>query len=261
MKRGSSGAEFNFLGDRVVKLAPDKSTGERVMNQGLWLQRHHSPAVPKVFQVYARSYVMERLIVPPFWALDHQVVLHHMFASLAEYVWTQPGVVEPNTYSIEMKYARLCQDFALVDLMGKFDTLKDKIDWSALTRCLTHGDPTFDNVMFRSTEYGDDLVIADPIPATPAVPDLYSVDVGKILQSALGWEEVRYGSRSSTPRVGAYKFRAGTMDVQRFVLNNNEWRASCFWAAVHLLRTYPYVTDDVRSKLKERINAAIRLGL
>lgn len=261
MKRGSSGAEFNFLGDRVVKLAPDKSTGERVMAQGMWLQRHQSRAVPHVFQVYARSYVMERLIVPPFWALDHQVVLHHMFASLAEYVWTQPAEVELDYEATNLKYADLCNYFGMRDILRNLVSLSKMIIWDDLTRCLTHGDPTFDNVMFRSTEYGDDLVIADPIPATPAVPDLYSVDVGKILQSALGWEEVRYGSRLSTSRVGAFKFRAGTMDVQRFVLNNNEWRASCFWAAVHLLRTYPYVTDVVRDKLKERINAAIRLGL
>lgn len=260
MQRGSSGAGFNFLGDRVVKVAPAKgalndSAGQRVMNQGLWLQKHQSPAVPRVFQVYARSYVMERLTAPPFWALDHQVVLRHMYVQLVEHVWSQPAEVACDMDDTEVKYVMLCEQFQLHDICSKLDKLVDAIKWGDLRPCLTHGDPTFDNVMFRDTDYGGDLVVADPIPATTAVPDLLSVDIGKMLQSALGWEEIRYGSR-------AFKFRAGTLDVLGMLGDDkNERRAAAFWGAVHILRTFPYVSPDLHNKLKERVNAAIRLGL
>lgn len=255
MQRGSSGAEFNFLGDRVVKLAPEKATGQRVMDQGLWLQKHPSPAVPKVFQVYARSYVMERLIVPPFWALDHITMIHMAYVQLAAHIWSQPADVEfIGTGETEAKYRKLCTDFDMTDTVERLDKLVRKIQWDRLKRCLTHGDPTFENVMFRDTEYGGDLVIADPIPASSAVPDLRCVDLGKMLQSALGWEQIRYGGRWP-------KLRAGTMDVLRYAEDKNEWAATAFWAAVHLLRAFPYVSDDVRTKLKERVNAAIHLGL
>lgn len=250
MQRGSSGATFTFLGDRVVK----RGDTDRITDQGMWLQKHQSPSVPKVFQAYARSYVMERLIAPPFWALDHRIVLDHMFGTLKADVWSQPAEVKLDYEAMITKYAKLCTNFAVSETLNDLVRLCERIIWNDLKQCLTHGDPTFDNVMFRDTEYGGDLVIADPIPATPAVPDLMCVDLGKILQSALGWEEVRYGSR-------AFRFRAGTMDVLDRVTDKNERRATVFWSAVHILRAFPYVTDDVRRKLKERLNAAVRLGL
>lgn len=255
MQRGSSGAEFNFLGDRVVKMAPGKTTGDRIMAQGSWLTRHQSPAVPKVFQVYARSYVMERLVVPPFWALDHMAIIHMTQVQLGGYVWSRPAEVEfIGTGATEAKYRHLCASFGMMDTVEALDNLVRKIEWNRLKRCLTHGDPTFENVMFRDTEFGGDLVIADPIPASPAVPDLRCVDLGKMLQSALGWEQIRYGGKWP-------KLRADTMDVLRYAEDANERRAVAFWAAVHILRAFPYVTDDVRAKLKERVDAAIHLGV
>lgn len=257
MRRGSSGATLNVLGDRVVKNdisdVPVDSVS-RVVAQGLWLQHHSSPMLPRVYHVYARSYVMERLITPPFWALDHLLILRHMYTKLMGHIWCQRWVVDPNLDHIQIKYRDLCAKFDQTFIREDLDILFDKIDWDSLRRCLTHGDPTFDNVMFRDSENGGDLVIADPIPATTAVPDLMSVDLGKILQSALGWEEIRYGSRT-------FKFRAGAVNVMELAPNDNERRATAFWGAMHLLRTFPYTDDNIHHTLKERIRAAIRLGL
>ena len=254
MKRGSSGAEFNFLGDRVVKIAPEKAAGDRVMAQGMWLQRHQSPAVPHVFQVYARSYVMERLIVPPMWALDHEVIFHHLLSALSVHVWSRPAEVEHDVDETEVKYAMLCERFQLHEICAELDHLLDTIQWDKLKRCLTHGDPTLDNVMFREDDASVGVVIGDPIPATPAVPDIRAVDLGKILQSLLGWEETRYGLR-------AFRLRIGTEDLHRWVTDKNEWCATIFWSVVHMLRAMPYVDENVRTKLKGRINAAFSLGL
>lgn len=254
MQRGSSGATFNFLGNRVVKMAPEKTAGQRVMDQGLWLQKHQSPALPRVFQVYARSYVMERLIVPPLWALDHKVIFDHLLAALSVHVWSHSAEVEHDSNATAIKYNDLCDKFDLQRVAHDLDYLQANIEWNDLRRCLTHGDPTFDNVMFREDDAEVGVVIGDPIPATPAVPDLWCVDLGKILQSLLGWEETRYGLRS-------FKLRIGTDDLRRCEIDKNEWRGTIFWSVVHMLRAMPYVSDDVRRKLKGRIDAAFHLGL
>ena len=257
MQRGSSGAEFNFLGDRVVKVAnaqADKHVAERVMAQGTWLQKHQSRAVPKVFQVYARSYVMERLVVPPFWALDHEVVFHHLMAALSVNIWSQPAEMEPDLNAVYAKYTGLCTKYTLDNVERNLDHMFETIEWGDLKHCLTHGDPTLDNVMFREDDAEVGVVIGDPIPATPAVPDIRAVDLGKILQSLLGWEETRYGLRS-------FKLRIGTEDLRRCVTDKNEWCATIFWSVVHMLRAMPYVDENVRTKLKGRINAAFSLGL
>lgn len=52
---------------------------------------------------------------------------------------------------------------------------------------LTHGDCTTSNAMRR--ENGK-LVLADPFPARPHVARYPEVDMGRMLQSALGWETV-----------------------------------------------------------------------
>lgn len=253
MQRGSSGATFNFLGNRVVKMAPEKTVGQRVMDQGLWLQKHQSPAVPKVFQVYARSYVMERLIVPPLWALDHKVIFEHLLAACGD-IWMHPAEVELDYEAMIIKWVTLCAKFDLGEVRNDLLKLCDQINWDDLKRCLTHGDPTLDNVMFREDDADVGVVIGDPIPATPAVPDLRCVDLGKILQSLLGWEETRYGLRS-------FKLRIGTNDLRDCVTDKNEWRGTIFWSVVHMLRAMPYVSDDVRRKLKGRIDAAFHLGV
>lgn len=54
----------------------------------------------------------------------------------------------------------------------------------------THGDSTVSNAMRR----GDGtLVIIDPLPPKPHVANCREADMGRILQSAMGWEVLMYG--------------------------------------------------------------------
>lgn len=61
-------------------------------------------------------------------------------------------------------------------------------EWAHVTqeRCLTHGDPTFCNVMRRQNR---DIVLCDMTPPV-RVPEIQEIDQAKILQSMLGWEGV-----------------------------------------------------------------------
>lgn len=251
-QRGSSGAEFTVLGDRVVKR--QHGDGTRIMSQGRWLVQHSTRVLPLTFQVYAKSYVMERLIAAPPWALDHKAIFDEMFLRLNIYVWSSSAIVQLELNALHEKINVLLgtydPDGKQQSLRIKLRTLFDSIHWDELPTCLTHGDPTFDNVMFR--ERTGELVIIDPIPATPAVPDVRAVDFGKILQSMLGWERIRYGH--------IYEFKVHQPDVLRSKIpNDNEWTATKFWAIIHLLRAYPYVTHDVRIRLESLIDDVIVL--
>lgn len=63
-------------------------------------------------------------------------------------------------------------------------------EWSVSGLCVTHGDCTVSNAMRRDDGV---LVVADPVRPRPHVPRCREVDMGRLMQSALGWECVAYG--------------------------------------------------------------------
>lgn len=244
MRRGSSGATIRLYADGSVGKLCRTDSG-RTAAQGRWLSAHRSAALPRVMSLHELGYQMEPLVSAPIWALDHHIVLHQLVGILDQYIWSQPAEVWWSRHAFNDKISALLDTFKLDDVIrSTLLRLRDSVDWSALPTCLTHGDPTLDNVMFRPAT--GELVVADPVPATPAVPDVRAVDLGKMLQSAVGWERVRYGGYSSGARFGPAAVRTHAVDA-------NEWRATVLWCAVHVLRALPYVakavpdiTDDVR---------------
>jgi hypothetical protein len=255
MRRGSSGATITYDTDFVTKRDPNNNP--RVVWQGQWLLDNPSPAVPSVYTVYATAYKMERLAVVPPALLNHAAVLDTMVERLATHVWSQSAVAPINHDMLFDKVERLVNTYGFEYIWQRLYMMRARVNWHRLTRCLTHGDPTFDNVMIR--EFTGELVLADPIPATLIVPDLLSVDVGKILQSALGWEAARYedeGQKFNVNPVSVYDV------VQRHMpkfAGEDEWVASIFWCVVHLLRTLPYVDDSVRLRVRGLVNGALSL--
>lgn len=261
MRRGSSGADVVVLGDdRVLKR---KFGDTRIAEQGAWLQKHASPVLPVVHQVYAESYIMERLAVPPVRLLDHEKTLYTMIGSLRQHVWSKPPLAPPNHDMLLTKLEHLIETYEMQRIWTAVYRAHGQIRWQKLHRCLTHGDPTFDNVMIR--EATGELVLVDPIPATLIVPDMRCVDVGKLLQSALGWEALRYGDPyqrfvASPSLVSARLLHGSALwprDAPKF--DDNEWQASVFWCVVHLLRTLPYVDDRVRAGVRSLIGDALSL--
>lgn len=239
MQRGTSGATFTVLGERVVKKQPGV---DRVVEQGTWIQRHRASVLPKIFHVYAYSYVMERLVAPASEYLDHNAVLFAMLRDLNHDVWSRDPEVEHDPPATHAKLTQLLVNFELHEHADQLTWLVDAVNWSTLRRCLTHGDPTFDNVMFR--ESTGELVLVDPLPGTPAIPDLRAVDTGKILQSIIGWERVRYGGMR-------HAFRGDVEMLHTFIADENEWLATVFWCFVHLARTLPYVPSSLVDPVKE----------
>jgi hypothetical protein len=259
VRRGSSGAVITWVGDDVTKRVTPNADPTRLVDQGHWLQQHASSAVPHVLRVYDSSYVMERLVVPPTYLLDHDLVMRVMINQLTAHVWSQSAVAPLNHGMLQGKLERLLDNYeGFAGFHTWITRTHASIVWKNVHRCLSHGDPTFDNVMIR--EETGELVLADPIPATLIVPDMRCVDVGKILQSVLGWERVRYRNDNFTFHVGAGTLHEHLVHgdtVRGF--DENEWRASVFWAVVHLLRTLPYVDVEVRLGVRRLVREAISL--
>lgn len=236
MIRGTSGAVISYDADNLVK----KTGDARVRGQGLWLVQHESPALPAVHTVHERknAYIMERLSGAPPWALNHRAVLDRMLLALNMHVWCRPArvVFDPDVLASKLDFlgTYLLDEPKIIEWTT---TVSHSLSWGTLSACLAHGDPTFENVMFRDTT--GDVVIIDPLPASPAVPDLLSVDLGKMLQSVVGWERVRYSDPEQS-------FHVTARDLRLHIPSDDEWHATVFWCVVHLLRTLPYVEPDIR---------------
>lgn len=255
MRRGSSGAIITPSDEYVTKRHLGST---RIADQGRWLQTNSSPAVPRVSRVYDESYVMERLAVPPLRLLDHQLVLRTMVNQLITHVWYRSAVAPLNQDMLQAKLETLIQTYQFGHIWPWVYRVHSAVNWKKIPACLTHGDPTFDNVMIR--ERTGELVLADPIPATLIVPDQRCVDVGKILQSVVGWEEVRYGTGMHRFCVKPAELHAHLTDLTDGWFDDNEWRASVFWCVVHLLRTLPYVDDTIRLGVRRLVGETLALA-
>lgn len=99
-----------------------------------------------------------------------------------------------------------------------------------------HGDPTLSNVVY--TRHGR-VQLIDPIAPTGKVPGLREVDIGKLLQSVIGWEHLMYGWPPPAPYVM-------TGVAHRFT--DEELRRAVFWLGVHALRILPYADKRPHAK-------------
>lgn len=217
MTRGGLSGATITVGDRLV----DKS-GPRCREQGEWLYFHESPVLPAVRALHDAGYGMEILSAPtgPVWLT--------IVVSRLERLWSEPPTAAWNPQATAGKIRGLLSDYD-----GVLGTRGRAVDERIVPMMLfpghsglTHGDPTYENLLMR----GEAVVLADPIPATPAVPDLVEVDMGKLLQSALGWESIVRG----VPRAPWRPDEVLALGNRSVIIG---------WCLVHLLRTLPYVDD------------------
>ena len=247
--RGSSGATFTESFGNVTKVGTGNG---RVLEQGMWLQMRSTPLLPEVYttgEIFDDDeYVMELLSPLPRPLVDTAVLGQRIIMALKPNIWVLPPEntlnVDAHLWKVEglMRSANIGRD-----VVNKMLSAFDAVDWSSQRVGLTHGDPTFDNVMLR----GSDIVLIDPIPSTPAVPDLRVVDAGKVLQSAYGFETARYG----------IEFHVDSETVQEAVLaclDEDEHLAARYWCAVHFLRALPYMKKEVRTDVVNCFASVVR---
>jgi hypothetical protein len=227
--RGYSGARVVVHPDRAIKLgytAPDK-----VVAQGEWLRANEAENLPRVTELLPLGYSMEVLEPLPTSHVD----VRRLLDALETSVWKFAPRVLVDTPQTMLYVSRILDTFVpqlVVPALDRISYIRQTED------CLTHGDPTAENVMLR----GDTYVLIDPIPATERVPCDKAVDVGKILQSAHGWEAMKGEEAASF-----------TPDDVRPLVSDVVWDVAQHWLVVHFVRILPYASGEVRHRVTAKL--------
>lgn len=234
--RGSSGAKFEWVDTGTVrKLGIGNG---RVLEQGMWLEENRAPSLPTVYgtgEVLGEDeYSMEALHPIAIEHLDTRSIIAATVDMLTRDIWSKAAVVSLERRQHVARYEPLRQFIGPADdhlMKAAFE----KIKWGDLTSVLTHGDPIIDNLMLREGDYeADQIVIIDPIPATPAIPDLKCVDLGRLLQSAVGYEHIRYDLHGPAMQHPSWF-------VSLYCDSDEEAKATLYFGAFHLMRSMMYV--------------------
>lgn len=257
MKKGYSGANITIMDEYVTK------TGKGMVNQAqLCLMLY--PVTPKAYSWYQNEhedgegnreefYRMEKLEEPENCRAENLLV--QMFEILKATVWSR------NIIPTGAGWIPHLTDF-VKGLDIEFKPLEPLFDKMAIPHhdcSLIHGDPTLSNVMFRQGRTYDQLCIVDPIQPTGKIPSFWTVDVGKLLQSAIGWEYQTLGWRYDRSEcVSAVLNMVGTHHSGGTVGANEALRREVwFWCMVHCLRILPYVDKDSEEALWARTRAKV----
>lgn len=206
-------------------------------------------------------YVMNRLIEVE--TKNSLELTHMLYSALNEDLWkTQTGNDDYVEYN---ETAHIAKVLPLLKIGVEFSKDPEKSRARALEvhnicspqdidHAVTHGDPTFDNLMML---HGLPVLI-DPLVATPAVPSDIAVDVGKILTSLGGFEQVRYNK--------IYKNRRDAKRILKNAVINDygekAWIRSLYWCGIHMYRAVPYMKSPrVKKGLVEIANESFKEAL
>jgi hypothetical protein len=231
MKMGYSGAVIKPCSTGIMKVAPK---GTLLLQQARQCENLY-PLTPKVTGTWCTEnedgYIMEKLEEPeePRYG-DHSLwvlgTLARMRAMLHGEAWAKPLRQSDSWVDLMNTWiGRIAPSYLITKLQWMLHTyFEDKL----VSGCTIHGDPTLANVLYRKN---GDLVISDPIPPVGKMPSHYTVDLGKLLQSAIGWETLLYDWRYNKDTAIASVLRTYSKPVQA-----KAW----FWCAIHCLRILPY---------------------
>lgn len=252
---GASGATVHVFPLVAVKHGQG-AVGDRVRLQADHMRRLGPNVTGKVYVSGRNWYVMEKLWHPPRETARRTVaeIVHALRP-----VWKRPPVPLPGGRLPVRTAARVHRHMFMDRVadeapayVSRFYWLWDLVPWDDLTDCLTHGDPTFENVM--TDRFGDTRVI-DPLPPYPdlSVPQLLAVDVGKILQSLYGYEEMRH-PLGVAPFYGS---AGGGRQCLHEMVPYPDFLAAHYFLAVHWVRLLKYQSKLDRSRLESMLGSVL----
>lgn len=258
---GTSGALLYVTDHVTVKVATQKAAQkvrDRLNAQSAWLVDHKCECLPKVYAKWNGGYAMETLYsLPKTDAVQRLRLLEIVRTRLHHHVWPDPmhgtqwGVSGTVLMGHHREYVHdLLRDWA-PSLIPKMLGWMKGIASLNLTGANTHGDPTLDNLMRR--EDGT-WVLTDPIPGSPRVPKLLAVDLGKMLQSVYGYEDIKAGLQPDV------MFTLGIETVLGGFTPSDQ-AAAKYFLAVHVLRLIPYQKADVRDRFLSQLETIVMQGV
>lgn len=256
VRPGQSGATVEVLEDVVTKWSQDERIVARLEEQYHWLHNHPARGLVRVINVIHGGYTMERLSPLPVHVIDPSKLAREIIAVLSTDCWSRRAEVKAS-WGVHQTYvlSRLVE----LGLEGRFgnellnqgDAVRQLTEAEQLRPCLTHGDPTFSNTLLR---YGR-LVLIDPLPAGETMPPLRAVDLGKVLQSLLGYERIRFGLPWPEPM----RYDDARQLIASYCTSVGEWLAVRYFAAVHFVRLLPYAPVGYRPALTEVLSGLCSL--
>jgi hypothetical protein len=182
-----SGAIIESDGMVVCKYASDPKLWDRLNEQATYMADCGHPFVEVLGIAHGRYWLKQynQLSIS-----DLASQLRRAKKSL-EPLWDpeNPRYVDSNWQNVHaLRVRELCRmngiESLSIPLLKKFDEIKDISH--RLTVCsATHGDATLSNVVIDNNEK---MHWIDPIPPSLWLPAFKAVDLGKLLQSAHGWE-------------------------------------------------------------------------
>ena len=185
------------------------------------------PAIaPKILHVdnnnNNNTYEMEMLYPLRTYSLD---VIIRMYGLLRDFVWLRPTSYDGNLWMNKLHQWAELGDGAISRLIVR--CYPEPESEYRKEQCMIHGDPTMANAMMRSPH---ELIITDPAPRTLTrmeIPNLREVDIGKLVQSAHGWEALQ----------GAGEVEDQEEEFVDTVLKTDVEKSRAYlWAAIHLER-------------------------
>jgi hypothetical protein len=250
--RGASAARIIIEDDRVTKL-DTAATGTRVRRQGLWLRDYPNSHLPRVERITSAGYEMNRLrdvdlgdfLEEPMHLLEECWRIYCKMRNQAPHrQWARNPFVALDERALDQYVVDLCLPLGAYAALSRLHELRPEISWPAQLMW-THGDPILDNVM-RDDE--GHVVFIDAIPPCPALPSLDVVDFGRFIQSAAGYEQIRYAG--AAPKQDVIVDRVST--VLNWIscigfdsaFNVDQVQASLFYSVIHMLRGARTCRDD-----------------
>lgn len=244
-RRGSSGAVIHVLGEKTLKL-DTKQTGGRVLEQGIWLQASLLNCVPRVTRILSNGYEMETLApVDIFGDLTTRELLNVVVTTWND--TRSPRRGNPTDLFVAFDHGalldyvlKICRQLALphLGLTLVRSLLNFKVPNHHTGGEWTHGDPIVDNLMMRPKT--NEFILIDAIPPTPALPSHPMVDWGRFVQSAAGYELIRYRGEfpdDATWRDDVHEI-LNTVAHKPFTYRfcNEAARAAVTYGVIHMLR-------------------------
>jgi hypothetical protein len=241
MKKGLSGAILTQGPSRTMwKYCKDSHAQASVC-------KYLYPVTPFVYFQHDDKYVMELLQEPRLSSSkDVELILGQIVQLLFKMVWCLPPIYRQCGGDNWMNWRVQLRHFC--NLHGcEIEAHLSKFFTSAFDDMvfMVHGDPTLANVLMRDA---GNIVLCDPIPLSPKIPAHWCVDVGKVLQSAIGWERAIMGLEYDRRQCVA-----SVLDVMG--VNPMEQARCWFWCAIHCIRIIPYARRHAHS---EALNFALR---
>ena len=239
---GTSGATVVIGPKHVVKFGSG-AVGKRVVLQGLMMKEIGHLAFPRVLEFIENGYVMEQLMPVDWTRVTLLEGLRHTRALLNCYVWVRPPLYAPEP-GPHHDYVRKLAEQYVPYLVGYLRWWAEQAVFGEerrhrVTLNRTHGDPTADNLM-RTT--GGGFILTDPLPSSRKMPDVRAVDLGKMLQSAYGYERVKYPDRHTMSKMQV----RDCIDVVLHGERPEDKYAAYYFCAVHFLRLLPYQPAELR---------------